>query len=470
MRLSTSRKIAKAAPASHAAVDEQALAEHHSPSERKRLGAYFTPIALVDQVLDAVAKHLPPRGRVAFVDPACGAGAFLLRAAERFPEANLFGLELDAASLNLARQRVPRAVLRAGDALAAGPLEALLADVRADFEVWVGNPPYNGTSALLKDEVRWRELASVVELAPGQSLREDYLFFMLRALERLGSRRGALAFVTSSTLLDSWAYVPVRRLLSERLQLREAQALGRGVFRDTKVSTCFTVFTTHGRGLKPQPPDYLFTRPDSQALELDARWVAQGERLTTLVPFSLAGLKTRFDELLVDDDRDVLISRMRRFCAGQRVEVPERCLAKLEALPRVPFSMSAVRRFLHPRGRRAWCYVDRRLIPRGDHRFQGDWDPHLGDAKLAFNVRELPLWAQLLDEPGCVTAYQHTRFAPVEVRGEANLSERGRALGRPREVFAAIARFVMSDEVQQIWAPALGTLRDLPVPLDALDV
>jgi hypothetical protein len=115
--------------------------------------------------------------------------------------------------------------------------------------------------------------------------------------------------------------------------------------------------------------------------------------------------------------------------------------------------------------------VARELIPRGDHRLQGTWDPHLERCKLVFNVRELPLAAAVLDEPGCVTAYQHTRFAPLWLRdGRPNLSERGLkwAGGNPVRAFERIAEFVMSEAVQRDWAPHLGTTRVLPVPLTSV--
>ena len=122
-------------------LDEQALARQLHPETRRRRGAYFTPVEVVDRVLDAVERYVPrPRS---IIDPACGAGAFLARAAERFPNAKLFGVEVEEESFAIARQRVPRAKLMRGDALASGALP--------DAQVWVGNPPYNGTSAVLKD-------------------------------------------------------------------------------------------------------------------------------------------------------------------------------------------------------------------------------------------------------------------------------------------------------------------------------
>ena len=143
---------------------------------------------------------------------------------------------------------------------------------------------------------------------------------------------------------------------------------------------------------------------------------------------------------------------------------------------------------------RAFCYLDRRLIPRGDHRLRGPWDPHRGAVKLLFNVRELPLSAALLEDEGCVHDHRHARFAPLLVpqrvrdeglditrvtRSEAalgplvpNLSPRGLAwaerLGGPLAAYQAIVRFLNGPDVQRRWAPVYGASRVVPVPLAAL--
>jgi hypothetical protein len=140
---------------------------------------------------------------------------------------------------------------------------------------------------------------------------------------------------------------------------------------------------------------------------------------------------------------------------------------------------------------RAFCYLDRRLIPRGDHRLRGPYDPHVGAVKLLFNVRELPLSAALLEEEGCVHDHRHARFAPLyvprRVRDEGllvtrtatteeelgplvpNLSPRGLAwaerLGGPLAAFRELVRFLNGPEVQHVWAPAYGASRVVPVPL-----
>ena len=63
-------------------MDEEALGERFETQARRQGGIYFTPAWLVQRVLDAVAPHAAARGKLAVVDPACGAGAFLSAAAE----------------------------------------------------------------------------------------------------------------------------------------------------------------------------------------------------------------------------------------------------------------------------------------------------------------------------------------------------------------------------------------------------
>ncbi len=457
-------------------LNEEALAAHLPRDERKLRGAFFTPAWLVEKVLDEVAPFVPKRGALRVVDPACGAGAFLSAAAKRWPRAELLGLELNGASARICRARVPRATVRVGDAL----LDDLLPPRGDAFELWVGNPPWNGTSPLLKKPNAWATACSWlpdgVTLQKGTSLREDYVFFLLKASLRLAGTRGALAFLTSATLLDAWAHEPVRQALASRMTLREVHALPAGTFTGTKVKPCITVWTTprsgEARSFKPVP---------RAAQTLHAKWKLRGATIDELVPIHFAGLKTRFDELLVDEDRARLTKRIRSFLRGRDTGL-EGFDAKLKALREhargATFDEKNVRRFLHPTGARAWCYVDRLLIPRGDHRFRGGFDPHRSKLKLVFNVRELPLHAQVLDEAGCVTMYRHTRFAPELVpralleRPTAtnfdaddlveNLTARGREIGTVREVFERIARHINSREFQDVWAPAFGTT-ELPI-------
>jgi N-6 DNA Methylase len=485
-------------------VDEEALSKHLTRARRKETGAFFTPAPLVDRVLRAVSPFVP-EGPLTLVDPACGAGAFLVAAARHWPEARVVGAELDPHSAEQARARVPRATVVEGDALTSPALDCHLPST--GFELWVGNPPYNGTSLLLQDKAAWQQVSAwlPLELPKGTSLREDYVFFLLRAARRLAARPGALAFITSATLLDTFTYAPVREALLQQLALREVIDLGPGAFAGTRVRTCITVWTTargpacfEGRPFTPSPPEFAFKPPSDEAQALDDAWRAGGATVGELIPVSFPGLKTRFDELLVDDDRAVLLERVRAFCAAKvselegfaaRFEIPTVLLPKLVALRgacgEVEVSPANVRPFLRYRGPLAmeaggFCYVERRLIPRGDHRLRGAYDPHRSPTKLVFNQHELPLSAQVLDLEGCVTAYRHSRFAPLEVparllsdpaftrlsAGEVlapNLTPLGAQwaaqLGSPRAVFEHVAAHMRGEAFQARWAPAFGRSR-----------
>jgi hypothetical protein len=517
-------------------VSEEALAAQFG--ERRERGRYFTPGSLADFVVEQVAAQVPD-GRLAIVDPSCGAGAFLAAARRRWPRANLFGLELSAEAAAHCARRLPGATVLTGDAFRGG-LECLLGEVPPGaFELWVGNPPYNGTSPVMTDKKTYANLQALMPAAlpRGTSLRDDYAFFLLLARRRLVERPGALAFVTSASLLDSFLYAPLRQTLLESLALTEVVELGAGAFAGTRVRTCITLWRSRGSAspkpryrrrrvegpfdatqvgppasLRPVAPEWLLRPPDTRALELDAHWRERGEPLSALVPITLPGLKTRFDELLVDADPERLLKRMAAFlaCRPARLStfattwsIPGRCDAKLAALKAaaddasVTPDASAIRPFFRyagarhrgriPDSARAFCYLDRRLIPRGDHRLRGPYDPHACVTKLVFNVRELPLSAAFVDSPGCVHDHQHSRFAPLHVPeriwreglGSArkgplgpdvwNLSERGRAWARrrggPDAAFRAIAGFINSEPVQRVWAPAWATSRELFVPL-----
>jgi SAM-dependent methyltransferase len=521
-------------------LDEEALVHQFPGLDRRAQGAFFTPGPLVERTL-ALALDAAGEGPLAFVDPACGAGAFLAAAARLRPGAHLAGLELSPEVARACQARVPQADVRAGDALRGG-LEPLLGALPPGHrEVWVGNPPYNGTSALLKDRAAYARLRALLPLTlpAGTSLRDDFAFFLLLAAHRLASRPGVLAFITPTSLLEAFLYAPLRQALLRTLTLREVVDLGPGAFVGTQVRTCITVWTSpwearsqpayrrhphpvplpEGEGkvrFTPEPPEWRLAPTPPEAVELDARWRAAGEPLTALVPVSFPGVKTRFDELLVDEDPRRLLSRLEAFArcpmdglAGfaQAHAIPERLLPKLHALkdgPSFQVDAACVRPFFRyagarhrgtlPPEARAFCYLDRRLIPRGDHRLRGPYDPHRGAVKLLFNVRELPLSAALLEEEGCVHDHRHARFAPLWIPARVrdaglqvtrvvdseealgplvpNLSPRGLAwaeqLGGPLAAFQSLVRFLNGPDVQNVWAPVYGASRVVPVPLDAL--
>src|SRR5512135_2636247 len=127
-------------------------------AERKALGAYYTPGALVEAAL----AWLPRPERVA--DLACGDGAWLAAAGRRWPQAALYGVDIDAEAAAAARRRVPGAAIEVADGTR----------WRGGVDCVVGNPPWGagriGNVRRGAESVSAFVDAAVENLAPGGRL------------------------------------------------------------------------------------------------------------------------------------------------------------------------------------------------------------------------------------------------------------------------------------------------------------
>jgi len=153
--------------------------------QRKALGAYYTPAALVDA---ALALLPGPLGRV--VDLACGEGAWLEGVARRSPQALLTGVDIDPAAVEAARDRLA----------AAGIREAALAVAdgtryRGRFDCVVGNPPWGA--------------GRVGHVRRGA---ESVSAFVDSAVENLAAG-GRMCLLVPAAWLEVAAHAPARRRL-----------------------------------------------------------------------------------------------------------------------------------------------------------------------------------------------------------------------------------------------------------------
>jgi tRNA1(Val) A37 N6-methylase TrmN6 len=217
--------------------------------DRRRLGQVFTPRAVARQVL----LETPGADRDELLDPACGAGVFLVEAAAlrlargEPPErvlATVHGVDLDPRAVALARVLLGHEVVRrtpdAEDRVEGWPLPSVVCADATDPElparfagvrVVVGNPPYReakGMPAAERDRLRRRfRVEGAFDL---------YLCFVQLALELVGPE-GAVGFVLPNKLLVArYANELRRRLLVEGqlhaiLDLSELDVFGRvGVY------------------------------------------------------------------------------------------------------------------------------------------------------------------------------------------------------------------------------------------------
>ncbi len=173
-----------------------------TPDERKRLGQWLTPFDLCRATVEHLAPRLPPRPRL--VDPACGDGRWLVAAARRVPEAELWGIDVDPAAIDAARQTLSRAGVQAQLRCA----DALLEDVVPDCDAVIGNPPYVRPQHLRRERARalWRRFPAVTDKCDLSAC------FLALACERAPR----LAMVVSRSLLSLSSFGSLRELVRRR--------------------------------------------------------------------------------------------------------------------------------------------------------------------------------------------------------------------------------------------------------------
>jgi SAM-dependent methyltransferase len=195
-----------------------AFARIRAARDRRRLGATYTPPALVDAMLRWVARQAGDSAVARIVDPGAGSGRFLRAAARRFPQAELIGVEIDPLAATMLRANL------AVDGLA-GRSTVVEADYRAadlppvaGRTLFLGNPPYlrhHGIAPAWKD---WYAAVAARYGIKASRLAGLHLHFFLRTLGL--ARPGDLGcFITAAEWLDVNYGAALRAMLTGPLGL-----------------------------------------------------------------------------------------------------------------------------------------------------------------------------------------------------------------------------------------------------------
>jgi adenine-specific DNA-methyltransferase len=229
---------------------------------RSELGAYYTPPALCERLLD-MASDAGVDWRTAHVlDPACGGGAFLAPVAQRMLRSlercspkialknilhRLRGFELDpfagwmsqvfleATLLDLCRaaeSRLP-AIVEARDSLTCEP-------VNGSYDLVVGNPPYGRIS--LAPDLRRKFQRSLYGHANLYGLFTDLAL-------RFARHGGVIAYVTPTSFLAGEYFKSLRGLLGREAPPASIDFIAerKGVFADVLQETLLAAYRRGGK-------------------------------------------------------------------------------------------------------------------------------------------------------------------------------------------------------------------------------
>ncbi|HET6561197.1 MAG TPA: N-6 DNA methylase [Marmoricola sp.] len=278
---------------------------------RKVAGTWFTPVRLVekllDDALDPFLEESDDPGALTVCDPSCGAGLFLVAVAHRIarhlagvpasapgtavePELLaravtrcVHGVDVDPSAVELTRvalwlelvqpgrpAAMPALRLHAGEALLGVDWAAAFPEAHeaGGFDVVVGNPPF-----LNRLETRTApspEVAARLDAASGGALRpytDVSAVFLQRAVSWIRPG-GRVALVQPQSLLAARDAAGVREHLAVRCSLEALWASDEPVF-DASVLTCAPVLRrgatqgavrrTHGPAFEPVPPRHVTT-------------------------------------------------------------------------------------------------------------------------------------------------------------------------------------------------------------------
>jgi len=189
---------------------------------RQACGEFYTPQWLVDFVLDRAAPDLHG-GTMRLLDPSCGSGAFLVRAARRIaaagrdPLEDVCGFDTNPLAVLTARVNLLACLARPARAAARMP-SVFLHDCILDpprcgqFGLVVGNPPWVLWDNLPQDWRRrtadlWRDYGlfslSAREAQLGGGKKDLAMLLTYAAADRCLAPGGRLAFIVDCSLLRS---------------------------------------------------------------------------------------------------------------------------------------------------------------------------------------------------------------------------------------------------------------------------
>jgi len=266
------------------------------PLDRKRLGQFYTPIGIVDTIIQLTIKN--PTDVV--LDPGCGSGSFLVRAYQKLRELNkfpksiegplaekahqqilnqLYGVDINQfpahlTVINLAvqnsRARIEKVNVVVNDVFDIKPGQETLSGFESittegksafvkippAFDIVVANPPYieqellgfkekKKIKNLLEEEYKFKlYLGSLTEIRNESIILDKqsdiYIYFYIHGIKFL-KNGGRLGFISSNKWLEVDYGEPFQKFLLENAKIEYIIEFDRAIFPDAEVNTTVVI-------------------------------------------------------------------------------------------------------------------------------------------------------------------------------------------------------------------------------------
>lgn len=231
------------------------------PTARSRsLGQFFTPTTVVDFALRALAwlDEASSASNRRLIDPACGEGAFILRALEAglVHPGNAYGLDSDGRLQEVWRRRgaLGGARLEVADGLLADEVRGEPLGPKS-FDWVVGNPPYAGTglkevphdtlAAVAERYHLWRHRFDRDQITRDKLRKVPIEILFIERFWQLCREGGHIAVILPEGVFSNSRWRFVRDWLLSVATVRAVVGLPRNTFRtgSTTAKTCLLLAT-----------------------------------------------------------------------------------------------------------------------------------------------------------------------------------------------------------------------------------
>lgn len=209
-----------------------------SRSDRRQVGAVYTPQFLIEPMVEWIAEQAPER----IVDAGSGSGRFTIALAQRLPDAQLVAVDVDPLATLMTRAAVAVTSHKRASVIHTDYTKLRLDKIEGRT-AFVGNPPYVRHHNLSAAAKAWAQKAAQRAGHKISGLAGLHAYFFL-ATALLGRPGDIGCFVTSAEWLDVNYGAIIRELLlnglgGHSIHMLEPTALPFGDTATTAAVTCF---------------------------------------------------------------------------------------------------------------------------------------------------------------------------------------------------------------------------------------